>query len=112
MSETLEVLAQRLASADSDEVIRSFMLIQQANPLAAKLYLPEMLKHPASQVRLHALKQIQDIPRRPALSILVEGLIATEQSPAVKSEALSTLSVLNEQKISATVTLLRTVSME
>ena len=36
--------------------------------------------------------------RETRAAILVEGLIATEQSPAVKSEALSTLSLLNEGK--------------
>ncbi len=98
-AENLEILARGLEREDPDEVIRCFMRIERENPLAAKVYLPQILKHPASQVRLHALKQIQDT-RETRAAILVEGLIATEQSPAVKSEALLTLSVLNERSLS------------
>lgn len=95
--EAVEVLARRLASVDSDEVIRSFMLIQRANPLAAKLYLPQMLKHPVPEVRLHGLKQIRD-GREARAAGLVRSLIETEELSSVKSEALLTLSVLNESK--------------
>src|SRR5262249_45914918 len=96
-SETTEVLARRLASIDPDEVIRAFMLIQRANPLAAKLYLPQMLKHSVPAVRLHGLKQIRDTREGHAAG-LVRSLIETEEVPVVKSEALLTLSLLNEGK--------------
>jgi hypothetical protein len=96
-AETVEVLARRLASSDSDEVIRSFMLIQRANPLAARLYLPDMLKHSIPEVRLHGLKQIQET-RETRAARLVLSLIETEQVSSVKNEALLTLSLLNEGK--------------
>jgi AAA family ATP:ADP antiporter len=96
-SETVEVLARRLASVDPEEVIRSFMLIQRANPLAAKLYLPQMLKHPVPEVRLHGLKEIRNT-RESRATGLVRSLIETEEVSVVKSEALLTLSLLNEGK--------------
>src|SRR5262249_53448702 len=39
----VETLARGLDSRDPDEVIRSFTLIQRANSLAAKIYLPQIL---------------------------------------------------------------------
>jgi hypothetical protein len=96
-SADVEILARGLDSRDPDEVIRSFTLIEQANPLAAKLYLPQILKHAVPEVRLFGLRQIRET-RETRAAGLVHGLLETEQIPSVKSEALSTLSILNEGK--------------
>jgi hypothetical protein len=93
----VETLARGLESSDPNEVIRSFTLMHRANPLAAKVYLPQILKHAIPEVRLHGLRQIQET-RDARAAGLVRSLIESEQSPGVKSEALSTLSLLNEGK--------------
>ena len=96
-SGNMEVLVRGLNSGEPDEVIRSFKLIQKTNPLAAKIYLPQILKHTIPEVRMYGLRQIQET-RETGAAGLVRSLIEIEQSPGVKSEALWTLSLLNDDK--------------
>src|SRR5262249_34917547 len=54
-----DALKRALESLNPDEAIHSFSVIKRAGPIAAKMLLPQILKHALPEVRLHGLKQIQ-----------------------------------------------------
>ena len=93
LSGNVDTLKRALESLNPDEAIDSFLAIKHADPTAAKLLLPQILKHPLAEVRLHGLRQIQE-SRETRATGLVRSLLEIEESPAVKSEALRTLSLL------------------
>jgi hypothetical protein len=93
LSGNVDTLQRALESLNPDEAINSFLAIKHADPTAAKLLLPQILKHPLAEVRLHGLRQIQE-SRETRATGLVRSLLEIEESPAVKSEALRTLSLL------------------
>jgi AAA family ATP:ADP antiporter len=89
----IDALKRDLASPNVDEVIHCFNLVEQANPLAAKLLLPTILKHELPEVRVYGLKWVQQHKDSRA-TLLVKSVIETEESPVVRSEALTTLAML------------------
>jgi hypothetical protein len=77
--------------------MNSFTAIQRGNPTAAKILLPQILKHVSAEVRLFGLRQIRET-RETRAADLVRRLIETEESVAVKKEALRTLPFLTDGK--------------
>jgi hypothetical protein len=95
----IDALKRDLGSSNADEVIRCFNLIEQANPLAAKLLLPTILKHELPEVRVYGLKWVRKHKDSRA-TVLVKSVIETEQSPTVRTEALATLAMLAGNSVS------------
>jgi len=95
--EEVDALKRGLESLHPGQVMNSFTAIQRGNPTAAKILLPQILKHESAEVRLFGLRQILET-RETRAADLIRRLVETEESPAVKNEALRTLSFLTEDK--------------
>lgn len=91
--ESLALLRQTLRSPHPSAVIYGIQMLDQADQPALVAALPELLRHPAAEVRRAACERVEQL-RPPQLAGPLRTALAAEADPAVQAAALPALAAL------------------
>lgn len=89
----LDLLRQTLNSPYPGAVIYALDMLEQTDPAAIVLIVPDLLKHTAPEVRRTALERIERLTLRSA-NTAVRDALASEKTPEVKAIALQALAAI------------------
>ncbi|MBT6432088.1 MAG: cyclic nucleotide-binding domain-containing protein [Deltaproteobacteria bacterium] len=94
---SLQLLEAGLSSQRAEEVIYSLDLLLKLRPERLRPLYPELLQHPQSLVRRHAIESIAQDLKEESTDQLVE-VLANEVSPAVKATVLKAIAESNPER--------------